>query len=102
MGDYKVSLEKVEKHVNELIQKYPDLCVPIKKEQIILSLSDDENDPKIQEIEEVKVPSHISYLYLKYKLVQARINKAISRNPEAHDNVNEILLYVKKCKEGTP
>lgn len=32
----------------------------------------------------------------------ARIYKAISKNPEAHDIVNQIILYVKKCMTGQP
>ena len=102
MGDYKVSLEKAEKQVSELEEKYPDLSVEVKNEEIILSLKDGDDEPKIQEIQQIEVPPHISYIFLKYKLIMARINKAISKNPEAHDIVNQIILYVKKCMTGQP
>ena len=48
------------------------------------------------------MPAHISYIYLKHQLILARINKAISKNPEAHDIVNQIIMYVKKCMTGEP
>ena len=50
LGDYKICLEKAEKQVLELQEKYPDLKVEVKKEEIILSLADGENEPKIKEI----------------------------------------------------
>lgn len=50
MGDYKISLEKANAQVKALLEKYPDLQVSAKKEEIILSLSDEANDPHIMEI----------------------------------------------------
>lgn len=89
--------------MKKFIQKYPDLDTKAKKEEIILSLSDnDEDKSTIVEIRKVEVPDEISYIFLKYRLLQARINKAIGLNGAAHDIVNSILLYVKLFAEFTP
>ena len=50
MGDYKVSMEKAQKQVSELLEKYPDLAVECAPEEIILTLADKDSDPAIQEI----------------------------------------------------
>ena len=103
MGDYKTSVELADIQVKSMVEKYPDLDVKAPKEEIILSLSDsDENMSTITEIKQVEVPKEISYIFLKYRLLQARINKAIGLNGEAHDIVNSILFYVKLFKEDTP
>lgn len=101
LGEYKTSLEKADAQVKLLLEKFPDLHTQAKKEEIILSLTDDENDTKIQEIKKIEVEPHICYIFLKYRLLQARINKGIAKNPEAHDIVNSIVLLVKKLMEQT-
>jgi hypothetical protein len=81
MGDYKTSIELADVQVKSMVAKYPDLGIKAAKEEIILSLSDsDENMSTIVEIKQVEVPKEISYIFLKYRLLQARINKAIGLN----------------------
>jgi hypothetical protein len=70
LGDYKKSIELAEIQVKSMISKYPDLGVKAAKEEIILSLSDsDENMSTIVEIKQVEVPKEISYIFLKYRLL---------------------------------
>lgn len=100
MGDYKTALEKADAQVKVINEKYPETVISAEKEQVILSFADeDDNKSTIKEIKKIEVPPKISYLILKYKLLQARLNKAIGKNGQAHDIVNEILLYVKLFRE---
>lgn len=103
MGDYKTSVDLADAQVKIFMAKYPDLDTKAAKEEIILSLSDDdENMSTIKEIKSVEVPNEISYIFLKYRLMQARINKAIGLNGLAHDIVNSILVYIKQFSQETP
>ena len=71
------------------------------KESTVNSFKD-EKEAQIKEITKINVESHISYIFLKWRLLQARINKSIGMNNLAHDQVNSIILYVKLFKDETP
>ena len=47
----------------------------------------------------VDVPDMIIYIFLKFRLLQARINKSIGMNHIAHDICNSIILFVKLFKD---
>jgi hypothetical protein len=47
----------------------------------------------------VDVPESVIYIFLKFRLLQARINKSIGMNHEAHDICNSIILFVKLFKD---
>jgi hypothetical protein len=114
--------------VKVLLEKYADLKSETRKEEIILTIIDDDKNakaenhlggccsggvcsnkaqkkeceqkgPLINVVDEVNVPAKISYLYLKYRLLQCRINKAIGMNGKAHDIVNSIIMYVKRFQD---
>jgi hypothetical protein len=42
------------------------------------------------------------YIFLKFRLLQAKINKSIGMNHKAHDICNSIILFVKLFKDETP
>lgn len=63
-----------------------------------------EEDSGVKEItlQKIEVPDHINYIFLKYKLIQARINKAIGMNEVAHEICNHIMLYVRQFQDMPP
>lgn len=48
------------------------------------------------------MPEEVVYIYFKFRLLQARINKAIGMNHVSHSICNSIILYVRKFKEMVP
>lgn len=108
LGDYKTALEKVESSLEFLEDTYVDLKKDLASPELkpkqglklahIKSLEADSN-VKIQQIESVEVPDFAAYAWLKLKLQQARINKAIGMNNTAHEVCNQIFLFVKTYQE---
>lgn len=52
-------------------------------------------DAAVQPIAQVAFGDRISYIYLKYRLLEARIQKAAGMNHKATDICNAIMTYVK-------
>ena len=61
---------------------------------------DDTKD--IAEIKTIDAPEYIIYMYLKLKLLLARVVKSIGKSSTAHDLCNYIIMVVKNVKDLPP
>ena len=53
-------------------------------------------------INQVETPDYVVYIFMKYKLLQARLNRAIGMCQVSEDVSNSIMKYVQKFKVMTP
>lgn len=56
---------------------------------------------KVKDITKTNIDERISYMYLKYKLMEARIQKAAGMNHLATDICLQIMIYVKTFYDCT-
>ena len=54
------------------------------------------------ELDKFEVPEAFIYIFLKFRLLQAKINKSIGMSHECHDICNSIILFVKIFKDLDP
>lgn len=103
IGNYKEALAEADKQVQVFSEEYPEFWKEISKEGSSLdkAVKQKEEPTGIVEIKE-ELDEHIIYIVLKYRLLQARLNKAIHMSHIAHDICNSIMLYVKKQLDLTP
>lgn len=95
LGDYKTCLEKVLARTSEIEQAYPDLrdigaasAEKAKKQEKGMNKEDYEfnvEDMDVKAITKVVAEERVNYMYLKYKLLQARLQKAIGMNHVASE-----------------
>ena len=93
-----------------LQEKYPDLVSKFEKAENFSTLDKAMNQVKEEadegctvteitedapQISQVAVPAYINYIFLKYRLLQARIHKASSMNHKAHEICIEIIQKVR-------
>ena len=60
----------------------------------------EENDSML--INQVETPDYVVYIFLKLKLLQARLNRAIGMCNVSEETSNAIMKYVQKFKDMTP
>lgn len=105
LGDYKVCLDLVVERGKQIEAAYPEIVdigtpsTEIKQKQANgLNKDDYEFDMdnyKLKDITQCGIDERISYMYLKYKLLEARIQKAVGMNHVATDICLQIMIYVK-------
>ena len=81
LGNYKTALELADNHVKALDTEHPSLVMSEKYSEGLPALK--EANPAL--INEINVPDYVIYMYLKFRLIQARISITIWMNHVAHE-----------------
>jgi hypothetical protein len=98
LGDYKTALELADEQVEALDKEYPALVMKEKYTEGLPALKEG-STPLINDI---NVPDYVIYIYMKFRLLQARVNKAIGMNHVAHEICNAIIMFRRKFMHMTP
>jgi len=101
IGNYLKALELTKVCQDDLLKKYSDLgkefCSYEHKEEQKIEMNEEGNVSSILE-----VPEAINYIFLKHKLLEARLLKLSNNSAKCHAVCNSIMLYVKLYKDMTP
>lgn len=98
LGDYKKALELADEQVQALDAEYPSLVMKEKYNEGLPALED--ANPAL--INDINAPDYVIYMYLKFRLLQARTNKAIGMNHIAHEQCNSIIMFRRQFMHMTP
>ena len=106
IGEYLTSLTQVDEAVEKFKASYPKLirepALPQIAEAEGATVTEIKDDDEALKITEVEVPEAVTYMYLKYRLLQARLNKSIGFANKAQDICTDIVMYLRQFKEMTP
>ena len=98
IGDYKTCQELCNAEVDKLLEVHPYLKVEVEDCENFESLSSQINAPNVVEINDSSENEGVTYIYLKWRLLQARVNKSIGMCTVANQICNQIIAFVKRLE----